>query len=220
MDQVYTATTLSHPLDPSERIIIDDVWEFIKCFQHNFIFVSDYRDDVITKVQNRYTPQQFLQYESIANKLYWNLRDHLQPPTDTIIEPIAYTDLDDAIKESKVLNHTYYRSFINKIVIADETNSLLYTKRMEGSSDIFANNDFNLCTLTILFDRSTYEQVMLDSLDANTIELPEHYLEYDYAFPNINTMVYTIGSKKQRLDRIRKMYFVDECANWWFRILR
>ena len=34
-----------------------------------------------------------------------------------------------------------------------------------------------------------------------------HYFQLDYGFPNLNYCVYTFGTKADRIDRIKKMYY-------------
>ena len=51
--------------------------------------------------------------------------------------------------------------------------------------------------------------------------LPEYYYEYDYGFPNLNFCVYSFGSKKNRMDRIEKMYyFYPSKSKYWFKIIK
>ena len=121
------------------------------------------------------------------------------------------------IKRNKIFETTYYRSFINKILIHDKTTDRIITKPMEGSSDIFAKNNFNLETMTILNDKNLYEKIMSNplSLRNHDIQVPEYYFQLDYPFPNLNFMTYSFGNKEERINRINKMYYCDDCKNWY-----
>ena len=85
-------------------------------------------------------------------------------------------------------------------------------------------NYFNLYTTYILNDRKLYENIMKDpySLKKKKIKIPEYYYEPDYAFPNLNYCVYKFGSKKDRMNRILKMYYVRDInpEKNWYRIIR
>jgi len=227
-----------YALTDDEQTHIDDAWKFLEKFKKYFIFVSEYRKYIIEEINKTYTPQQFYQYESILNKLFWNLRWKLLPlwlsPNITPSEYDSYTypaefpeslsmctkqsyndsaDLLKALTQIK-LKETYYKSFINKIIIVDE--KYIYHKSMEGSSSIFSKNYFNLLTLSILFKRNLYEQVMKDPfvIKNKTTKLPKYFVQFDYGFPNMNTCAYSIGSKDDHMTRIKKMYYNGNDKYW------
>lgn len=132
-------------------------------------------------------------------------------------------DLLDKLSANPLFDSTYYRSFINKLVIIDKLNKIIYTKPIEGSSDIFSKNYFNLMTMTILFDRKLYEEIMTDPYLAKEkkIQYSGYYYQYDYGFPNLNYCTYTFGTDEDRRDRIRKMYFEGKpLGRYWFKLLK
>src|SRR5438132_788042 len=131
IENIYTDPLLKYPLSSDENSEIDKVWDFLDIFTKPYIYLTDYRNHLIT----------------------------------TII-----------------------------------------TKPLEGSSDIFCKNDFNLYTSTILFDRDLYETIMHDPENKSimNIRIPQFYYQQDYGFPNLNFMVYSFGDKEDWINRINK----------------
>ena len=249
---IYQNNLLKYPLNGREYKEIDNVWKFAKLFEHDFLFLSEYRNRLINTIKNKYTIEQFYFYEKILNKLFWNLRYMLCPlwmqpnisyqsyrkviQKKRIISQNLlsfkreyYGDEDDLIRKMRYIhkNH-YYRSFINKLIMIDHSNKEIIMKPIEGSFPIFSKNYFNLLTSSILFNKPVYEKVMDNPYNLSSIikgfdikfVLPEHYYEYDYGFPNLNYCIYKTGHKKDRLKRIEKMYYCENCEKNWFRIIR
>lgn len=234
----YRDKILKYPLTNQEYEILDKVWEFIDIFNKNYILVSEYKNYLINTF-GKYSPEEFMLLESIANKLFWNLRWLLFPLWITPdmsendydkfiknnynkINELPYSlllckcekytntqDLENKLTNHEIFNTTYYRSFINKIIMIDKSNKTIITKEFEGSSNIFSKNYFNLLTIFILFNRKIYEAVMKDTYNFKNhkITLPEFYFQYDFGFPNLNFCTYSFGTEKDRLDRIKKFYY-------------
>ena len=189
IENIYQDKRLKYPLTDEERSQVEKVWDFARVFIQPYIFISDYRENVIREIRAKYTPEQFYQYENILNKMFWNLRwllfplwldpnmsedkyykyietygDHKKIPYSLLLCNFeSYEDNDDLkskLKKNPIFESTYYRSFINKLVMIDQKNKLIVTKPIEGSSDIFAKNYFNLMTMTILFNKDMYEEYM------------------------------------------------------------
>lgn len=217
---VYNDKILKYPLTPNEIKHLDAVWKFIRIFNKSYLYICDYRDYLIKKINKRYTMDEFYLYESIANKLYWNLRHRLLeyfPQTETKCKLMKYVngdDLDHKIRKIDQYLGSYYRSFINKLIIIDPTDHTIYYKKMEGSSEIFNKNNFNLVTMHIFMNHEIYERLMNDPSDYKKLELPEYYYQFDYGFPNINTCVYKFGTDETRKYRIKKLYFDGKSENW------
>mgnify|MGYP005846763689 CR=1 FL=1 len=253
IENIYQDNILKYPLTDEEYIKVDDAWEFLEIFKKKFIFLSDYRDDIIKKIRAKYTIDEFYLYEKILNKLFWNIRWLMFPlwKHENINENEYYKliknnynnvkelpkslllckfesykndqDMEYKVTNNKLFEDTYYRSFINKLLIVDKKNKQIITKPIEGSSEIFTKNYFNLLTITILFNKDLYEKVMKDPYKLKKIKIPlsKYYYEYDYGFPNLNYCVYKFGNKKDRIQRIKKMYFSKKPqARFWFRIIR
>lgn len=257
---IYNDSKLKYPLTDYEYKLIPKVWEFLEIFKKRFVFITDYRNYVIEQINKKYKIDDFYLLESILNKMFWNLRHLLKPlwiyPKMEIDDYIKYLENDKSylIPESlllcKFINYndkkdlnekirnvylgekrSYYRSFINKLMIIDKEKKQLIVKPMEGSSDIFSKNYFNLLTSQILFSKELYEEVMKNPfiIKNKKIELAEFYYQYDYAFPNLNYCKYNIGTKKDRIDRIKKMYYYNknnanngnkEKAKYWFKLIK
>lgn len=220
-NNIYNNTELKYPLTPDEIKHIESVWKFIKIFNKHFLYIADYRDYLIKKINKKYTIDEFYLYETIANKLLWNLRVILLPyfTKTSLCHQIKYTntnELDEKIKKAEAYLGTYYRSFINKLIIVDKKDHSIYYKKMEGSSSIFHQNKFNLLTMYVFLNRELYEKVMQNPIIYKEyIEiLPEYYYQYDYGFPNINLCIYKIGIDDDRQYRIKKMYYEKNPENW------
>lgn len=136
-------------------------------------------------------------------------------------------DLKSKLNSNSLLNSSYYRSFINKLIIIDSQSKTIFTKMMEGASHIFSKNYFNLMTVYILKNKQKYEYVMYNPLRVQQmkINLPEQYYQYDYAYPNLNFCTYRFGTDEERLDRVKKLYFTEDLADlsnakFWFKLLK
>lgn len=241
---------IKYPLSDEELQLYDNVWDFLEIFKMNYIFASDFRKHIIDKVREGYDPEEFLKMENLLDKLFWNLRYVLgtlminpdidsnnklkesmvsQLPTSlTLCEKIPYSNskLPDLLNDNFIIRderYSHYRSFINKLIIVDSKKKVVWMKNMEGSSDIFAKNNFNLYTITILFNRQQYEKFMQDPITSikNKVKLAEYYFQHDYPFPNLNFCDYSINNEDVKLDRINKMYFNKTgCKEeYWYKII-
>lgn len=236
-----------YPLSKQEENKMDKVWEFIKIFRKPYIYITDYRNYLIKKIRKKYTPEEFQLYESIANKLLWNLRWVIAPlvvnsklfreeynnqlksqieiPLSLLkCTKIPYTtseDLDKKLKNPDLYMNNYYSSFINKIIMVDENNHIIYHKLMEGSSHIFDKNKFNLLTFTILFNKKLYMEIMRDPYEIKNkdIELSEYYYQYDYGFPNLNLCTYNFNTLENQLYRIKQMYYDNKNGKYWVKLI-
>lgn len=219
MNDIYQNDKLKYPLSNNEFSKINDVWEFLSLFDESMDNLKMYRENIIKNVKERYSINNFYEYEKIANKLFWNLRNTVKLLLKNNSKVINYSyedddDLNNKIRQFKQSYH-YYRSFINKLIIVNKDSKTVIFKPMEGSARIFEKNDFNLYTSYALLNRDLYEKIMGSSDTYVKINLPEFYYEYDYAFPNINFCQYYFGPKEKALKRIKKMYFSGNCDNWY-----
>lgn len=235
MQNIYINNSLAYPLNHTEYENINDVWEFIKIFNKPYIFITDYRNYLLKTIRDKYTIEQFHYLESIAEKMFWNLREKivkLFAPVITndlvICETIQYDDNNFNDTLDAVLNNidTYYRSFINKLIIIDNRNKTIYCKKMEGSAKIFSESKFNLYTMTVFLNRHLYESIMniemdsvssIDDIEAR-VELSNYYYQHDYGFPNLNYCNYNIGDVNYKINRIRKLYYFDN-PKYWYKLI-
>lgn len=256
---IYKDNYLKFPLSDEEYNNIDKVWNFIEEITVPYISFSDYRNYIIKTIRKKYDIEQFYFLENIANKLLWNLRWKLFPvlqnnnitideynefvknnyenmndiPNELLqIDKIYYidnADLQKKINQNKLMEINYYRSFINKLLIVDNDKKIIHIKEMEGSSDIFSKNYFNLLSFTIFIKRKLYEKVMRNPfiIVKNRLKIPKYYHQMDYGFPNLNLCTYSFGDKKCKLNRIKKMYYYEnnnknnknKKDNYWFKLI-
>lgn len=238
---------IKYPLSKKEENLLDQTWEFIYVFREPYIYLTDYRKSLIKTMRKKYTIKEFHQYETIANKLFWNLRWNIAPlfinknlskdEYDKILqsqtelpcsllkcEKITYKDDEDLGKKlanPDLFNDNYYRSFINKLIFVDQNNHIIYHKLMEGSSDILTHNNFNLTCFNIFFDRNLYEEIMKDpyKIKNKYIELSNYYYQQDYGFPNLNLCTYNFNSDDEQIYRIKKMYYENKTGEFWFKLI-
>ncbi len=253
---IYTNKILKYPLTNNEYNNIDKVWNFLLLFKNKYIYLKDYRKYIIKTIKKQYTVDEFYLYETITNKLFWNLRWMIYPLymyhnmsnkeyikfiknnyddkshiPHSILQCKVQKYIDNEDMDNKLFNNdtyinsTYYNSFINKLIIVDKVKKIIISKQLEGSSNIFSKNYFNLLTMTILFNRKLYEHIMkspykliskhfIDRLLDHT-----HYYQLDYGFPNLNMCVYTFGTKEDRINRIKKMYYRKTPTKYWKKLI-
>lgn len=224
MKYVYMDKSLQYPLTEIEYQQINDVWKFIENFNLISYTLHGFRFNIINKIKERYTCDEFYNLEMISEKLFWNLRYRIYSiflnNEDNIEDLIGIKEglYDDIL--SMMYNDNSYRSFINKLILIDDNNGKYYYKRMEGSADIFFKNQFNLYTSIIFFERDLYEQMMINPDKIINISIPGYYYEYDYPFPNLNYGKPFIQTKGYRIKRIYMMYYDEQAENNWFRLIK
>jgi len=211
------------------KLEIEKAWKLIKIFAKPYLNITDYRNYLIKKIPKKYTVEEFYICEKIIDKLFWDLRNKIKDIKDikdinecNSISYLNSADLDDKLYKIVEEIGTYYRSFINKLIIVDKSNKKIYYKKMDGSSIIFEKpSNFNLLTLSILFDRKLYEEIMskpINKKELKQIELPQYYYQLDYCFPNINCCQYNVGTDEERMERIRKIYYTGS-SDYWYKLI-
>lgn len=209
---IYFNHILKYPLGSNEYQYLDDVWNFINIFNRKSLYLHQYRKYLIHKINQKYDIDKFYLYESIANKLFWNLRWLIFPIWDQhnisheayskfishnyqnyqdipmsllMYQSIPYKDTDELkqLIEQIKSSQIYYRSFINKLLMIDPIKKIIYVKKMEGSPHIFYHNYFNLLTSHIMSNRELYEHVMKDPYTVlRSSIIPELYKLPKYYF--------------------------------------
>lgn len=226
---------------------MNKIWEFVEIINKEFIFISDYRKYLIKTISKKYTIDEFYEIETTLNDMFWTLRHKLAPiwlnpsisdtsynslplpPLNTPLHPslsiCTYQKYDDNRDIDEIISNyssnTFYRSFINKLIIIDKPNKIIMTKKMEGASDIFSKNYFNLLTMYILRNKKLYTKIISSPLKIKelNITLPTHYYQYDYPFPNLNFCTYYFGTEEERKERIKKLYYEMGSKDQWFSLL-
>lgn len=218
--EIYTASSLLYPLTRDQIDQIDDVWNFLQTFRYEQAYTSLhlYRQSVIASVCNRYTCNEFCNYERIAEQLFWNLRDKTGDFFTENNNTVITGSLEDMYSE--LIRDNSYRSFINKLILINDVQNEYYYKRIEGSSPIFSKNSFNTVTGYLLFNRQLYENIMSDPRKIMYVKIPAYYYQYDYAFPNLNYAKPFIQSDEYRRQRILKMYYDTDAESNWFRLIK
>lgn len=201
-------------LSREEQDNLDNVWEFLSHFKNNKLTLGAQRLKLIKTIQTKYTPEQFMQYEQIADKLLWNLRDRLHEGRDNNVHCTPYDN--DCFREilSMVKQQcNYFRSGINKSIIVDKNRSLILHKNPICSGPCFPKDDFDVITMNLLFNKELYQAVIKDPTIMDRIAIPEYYKLVDYGFPNLSTLNYSITSDK--LERIKRMYYGPDDREWF-----
>lgn len=198
----------------------DKVWELLRIFSKPYVSLTVYRNYLIKKVSRKFTIDEFYECEKTIDEMFWDLRKKIDKNNYSNKKCFIQTydnseDLDNKIHGIIDDIGLFYRSFINKLIIVDKENRKIYYKKMNSSSYIFEKNQFDLLTLTILFNRRLYEGVMSNNINIKDIELPQYYYQLDYCFPNVNCCKYNIGSKEDWINRISKMYYSNDSKNWF-----
>ena len=216
---LYINENLKFPLTNFEYDKLDDVFEFINNFYFLTYNLGKYRKKIIKIISKKYKIEEFLLFEKILEKLFWNIRYLIseQNLLNTNNDFKNSDDLETILNE--LYRDTYYRSFINKLVLIDDINNTIYYKKMEGSSHIFCQNYFNLATMMALKDRTQYEKILINPKLIKEIVCPKYYHQLDYAFPNLNLVMPFIQSDNYRLYKIKLMYYNDDCEKNWYRLL-
>jgi hypothetical protein len=210
---------------------LDKIWEFINTFNFMTVTCHEYRDQIINRIRNKYTIDEFYEYELSVEKLYWNLRSKLfEVIYKHKFDYIMYDKKMNIINCSNMelakikLNNThYFRSYINKIINKSDIDSNIYFKRPEGTIDIFEQIEFNRIIGYIMTNRILYDQIIKEPNSYKQIlELPPVYRQFEYGFPNLNLCRQTLYSDETRRKRIKKMYYEDsvqQSENNWFVLL-
>lgn len=215
LEYIYNRNNLSYPLADDEIKILDDVWDFIEGFKLGFVTLFQYRNTLINNIKKKYNIDEFIKLESIAEKIFWNLKSKFKKEISSENEYEIYDWNDfNKIKEN-LENDNYYRSFINKLVNFDYENKKIYYKKMEGSPYIFKGNKMNEYLYVIFFDRILYEKVMHDG-NIEEINLPNIYYQLDYCFPNLNLCKPFLYGKFNRIKRAQQMYYDKNSETNWY----
>jgi len=224
---MYTNKNLEYPLTEYEYNNIDNVFKFIKRFRFIKYNLKSYRSGIIKIIRKKYTLNEFMEYEKIAEKLFWNIRyktykffDNNKNNINQLLK-IKSGSYDELVEVMKKDNS--YRSFINKLFLIDNKKNKYYYKKMEGSSYIFNQNKFNTLTSLTLENRKLYEKIMKNPKKILEINEPPYYYEYDYPYPNLNYGKPFIQTDEYRLKRIKKMYYEidsNKSEENWFKLIK
>lgn len=211
----YNNKFIFHPLSRGELILTDNVWKFMRDFQDGTLTRTLYIKHIIKKISNMYSQIDFLIYEIIAEKLYWNLFDLITHLINIAHTEKIYKNNDKLKSYHKLLKHSLVgKTSLRKVFIHNsKNNTYLYKYKYP--------NDLDLLLFSIIANRSTYETIMsnpeitLGDIDQLIKEPYNSLIEFDYPFPNLNTVVPLTSTMKERMKNIKLMYYVTNAeANW------
>lgn len=213
----------------SEINELDNYWKFIDFIHEdlfkknlkkdNFLYSPrEFRIDLIKKIREKYSAEEFYKFEQILNKLLWNLIEHIEFDINNI-------NIFGDEKLYDVIN-TIKRSFSHKLFLYDEKHKKKYFfkcyQKLNKFDNIVTKNIIKRI-FTVLTDRMLYEKVMEmeNKKYIYNIDYIEYYYPLDYPFPNVNLIFYNENKKETWLERINKLYYneknnMNEINNEWY----
>lgn len=203
------------PLLKEEISIIDKVWKFIDAFRDETLTKSSYIHHIIKKINKTYNITDFLIYETITEKLYWNL-------CNVIIDKIY---VYDTIKENYKINKSQIvHKLLTESIVGKSSMRKAFIYNGRHNSYMYKYNypnDFDMLIFSIMINRSTYETILSNSeitLDEINDLVKNPYnsiVEFDYPFPNLNTIKPFVNSMKKRMLNIKKLYYSPNSFENW-----
>jgi len=212
----YNNTHIFHPLSKDEIYQIDNVWKFIDNFKCDTLTKNTYILKTIKKIKNIYSLPDFFMYETLTEKIYWNLFDF-------IVDKIYIYDVIKE-KENKTESEILYKILKNSLIGKSSIRkSFIYNKKHKSYMYKYNYpNDLDILLFKIMLNRSTYETILsninitLDDINELTKNTNLSLIEFDYPFPNLNTIKPFVYTAKERLNNIKKMYYsVNSMENWF-----
>jgi hypothetical protein len=202
----YNNIKLKFPLSERELKNIDKVWEFINDFRETKITRNKYKKYIIKKLKNKYDIKDFYNLENVVEKLYWNLAQKIKEEINLKPEIFYKETFDLNQTKNKILmrNNKIKESTIDKTYIITKSNKLLYKYRYP--------NDLDLLVSSIMINRSIYETIMSDEAEIFNLEIEPYsnIVEFDYMYPNLNTIKSFTKTKSERMNNIKNMYYDDK----------
>lgn len=209
----YNNIDLKFPLTIKEIKNIDNMWEFINNFRLSELTRSKYRKSIISLIKSKYDIKTFYFYEIIVEKIYWNLITKLKK--ELSLKPEIYFKKEKIYDIQQVKNKILMRnkkikeSNVRKTYIVTKKNNLLYKYSYPNHLDLLASS--------IMQNRSVYESILSNKLFLFDIEIEPYNnnIEFDYPYPNLNTIKYFQINKKERLNNIFNLYYCDNAEKNW-----
>lgn len=215
MNNPYTNKFLKYKLKNKDIKQIDNVWNFLNIFRITQTTRKKYRDCIIDNIRKNYDIVNFYKYEKILEKMYWNLVYKIKKDNDIkpkiYIKNISNESIHDLRDKIMIKNKYSKESNVRKSFVISRNKNYLYKYNYP--------NDLDLMASSIMINRSIYETYLSNDIsiyDLN-IEPYNNIIEFDYPFPNLNTIKnFSFDNKKERLNNIQKMYFDDDSYKNWF----
>jgi len=227
--QYPLTTSLTTSLTASLTMSLTDdeknkAWDFLNNFiqienlsndwyaRGNDIFAPfHYRALIIDRIRNKYSSEEFYVYETLVNRLYWNLKNALWPH---VCDNLTKYNLVDE------LTITHGNSAMNSYTHFNENDHKYY--KLDGISNLD-----EIC-MNIMMDRKKYDMYIAhpESIDDSCCDDDQLYLYYymNYPFPNANPMFYNENNKSIWLEKINKMYYHDKentrRDEYWYKLIK
>ncbi len=199
----YNNNNLKFPLSIKELKMLDETWKFLTDFRETKLTRKKYKIYMTQKIKNEYNIKEFYILEKNAEKLYWNLVAKIKKDFHLKSEIFLKENLDLNETKNKILmrNNKIKESTVEKTFIFVKNNKLLYKYKYP--------DDLDLIVSSIMINRSVYETIMSEENDIFSIEIEPYnnIIEFDYLFPNLNTIKSFTQTKKERMNNIYKMFY-------------
>ena len=210
----YANNKLKYNLTRKELLLVDRAWELIYDLAETEISRYKYRKVVIDKIKNKYTEKEFYILETIIEKMYWNLEDKIKKTFDVNIhlyKKFGKFQLTNVVNQIYKKNKRVKESNIRKSYVYD-------VRKQEVLYKYNYPNELDLIVSSIIINRSTYETIMGDKADISNLQIEPYNntIEYDYPYPNLNTIEPFAIDNKRRIQNIKNMYYSQNSELYWF----
>lgn len=218
MTTPYHNDKIKYKYSDDEINSINDAWNLLDNFKRMELTLFEYRKRIIKYVQMNYDLEKFLKIESIIEKIYWNMKSIIDEEFNLNLnnesQIIKCKNIEEAKERAYGLYH-FRRSYINKIILIDDIDNSVYINKA-----FLLNTEEHRLVDRIISNRSAYETFMIDNKKG--LELAQsldRVYDTTYAFPNLNSSLYNIGSLELKRRRIKKLFYSDEEGEYWFKLI-
>jgi hypothetical protein len=203
-------------LTKKEIKLLDNAWKLINDFRNTEISRNKYRKAIIEKIKNKYTSDELYTLEIIIEKIYWNLHDKMKKKFD-IEQNIHKKNIIDDSNLERIKNNILTKN--KRVKESNVRKSYIYD--MDTQTVLYKYNypdDLDLIISTVMINRSAYETIMGNKLSINNLVIDPYNnnIEFDYPYPNLNTIEPFATTAQIRLNNINDMYYIDNSEINWF----
>jgi hypothetical protein len=198
---------------------LDNYWIFINHFYVDTSItywingIDGYRKNLIYKIREKYTVEDFYKYEKILNKLLWNLIEHVQFNIDEL-------NLDNKHKLYEYISSNIIRkSYSHKQYLYNMKKNIKYYFKFYEELNNFESIKK---ILYIIYNKTLYQKIMKNKKYFDKLnKYSYYYYPLDYPFPNVNLLFYNQNDKYTWIEQINKLYFNGEKSynkidkNWY-----
>jgi hypothetical protein len=201
----YNNDKLKFPLSIDEIKMVDNAWNFMDIFRETFLTRGKYDRYLEKKIKMMYSIKEFYKLEKIVEKIYWNLvskiKSEVSLKPEIFLKERGEYNLEDVENKILMRNVKIKESTIKKTYIIKKNGKLLYKYYYPDDLDLFVSS--------IMINRSVYETIMSESEEIFNIEIEpySHIVEFDYPYPNLNTIKSFVDIKEKRMEKIKEKYY-------------